>query len=116
MIPGRTTNPSSIRSRVNRVIDGFAGEAQSQPNSSIQFRTLTMHHVRQECLPFVGSSREFIGSEQGDTGISVFLYHGQPGSGPGAHRHPYDEVEFVREGRGVWTVNGKIFEGGAGDI
>jgi quercetin dioxygenase-like cupin family protein len=34
----------------------------------------------------------------------------------GPHRHPYDEIQFIREGRGVWTVNGKTFEGGAGDI
>ena len=40
-----------------------------------------MHHVRQENLPFVGSSHEFVGAEQGDTGVSVFLFHGK--SGPG---------------------------------
>jgi mannose-6-phosphate isomerase-like protein (cupin superfamily) len=39
-----------------------------------------------------------------------------PGRGPGPHRHPYDEVQFVREGRGLWTVNGEEFEAGAGDI
>src|SRR5215469_4170152 len=33
-----------------------------------------MHHVRQENLPFVGSSHEFVGAEQGDTGVSVFLF------------------------------------------
>ena len=75
-----------------------------------------MHHVRQENLPFVGSSHEFVGAEQGNTGVSVFLFHGKPGSGPGPHRHPYDEIQFIREGRGVWTVNGKTFEGHAGDI
>jgi cupin domain len=75
-----------------------------------------MHHVRQENLQFIGSSHEFVGAEQGDTSISVFLYHGKPGSGPGPHRHPYDEIQFIREGRGVWTVNGKTFEGAAGDI
>lgn len=75
-----------------------------------------MHHLRQENLPFVGSSHEFVGAEQGDTGVSVFLFHGKPGSGPGPHRHPYDEIQFIREGRGVWTVNGETFEGGAGDI
>jgi mannose-6-phosphate isomerase-like protein (cupin superfamily) len=32
------------------------------------------------------------------------------------YRHPYDEIQFIREGRGVWTVNDKTFEGGAGDI
>jgi hypothetical protein len=46
-----------------------------------------MHHVRQENLPFVGSSHQFVGAEQGDTRISVFLFHGKPGSGPGPHRH-----------------------------
>ena len=81
-----------------------------------------MHHVRQENLPFVGSSHEFVGAEQGDTDVSVFLFHGKPGpggkpgAGPGPHRHPYDEIQFIREGRGVWTVNGKTFEGSAGDI
>jgi quercetin dioxygenase-like cupin family protein len=75
-----------------------------------------MYHVRQENLPFVGSSHEFIGAEQGNTGVSVFLFHGKPGSGPGPHRHPYDEIQFIREGRGVWTVGGQTFEGGAGDI
>jgi quercetin dioxygenase-like cupin family protein len=51
-----------------------------------------------------------------DTSVSVFLFHGKPGSGPGPHRHPYDEIQFIREGRGVWTVNGKTFEACAGDI
>jgi hypothetical protein len=46
----------------------------------------------------------------------VFLFYGKPGSGPGPHRHPYDEIQFIREGRGAWTVNGKMFEGGGGDI
>jgi quercetin dioxygenase-like cupin family protein len=77
---------------------------------------MTMHHVRQENLPFVGSSYEFVGAEQADTRVSVFLYQGKPGSGPGPHRHPYDEIQFIREGRGMWTVNGKTFEGGPGDI
>ena len=39
-----------------------------------------------------------------------------PGRGPGPHRHPYDEVQFVRSGRGRWVVDGVTFEGGPGDI
>jgi quercetin dioxygenase-like cupin family protein len=77
---------------------------------------MNMLHVRQENLPFVGSSYEFVGADQGDTGVSVFLFFGKPGSGPGPHRHPYDEIQFIREGRGTWTVNGQTFEGGPGDI
>jgi|SRR6267154_814491 len=38
-----------------------------------------MHDVRQENLPFVGSSHEFVGAEQGGSGVSVFLFHGKAG-------------------------------------
>jgi hypothetical protein len=41
-----------------------------------------MHHVRQENLPFVGSSHEFIGAEQGNTNVSVFLFTASPVRGP----------------------------------
>jgi quercetin dioxygenase-like cupin family protein len=75
-----------------------------------------MHHVRQEDLPHAGSSHQFIGAEQGNVGCSVYLLSAKPGAGPGPHRHPYDEIQFVREGRGLWTVNGVEFEGKAGDI
>ena len=75
-----------------------------------------MHHVRQEALPFVGSSHQFIGAEQGDVAVSVFLLRALPGRGPGPHRHPYDEVQFIQAGRGRWTVDGREFEAGAGDI
>jgi quercetin dioxygenase-like cupin family protein len=74
-----------------------------------------MHRIRQEDLPFVGSSHQFIGADQGDVGISVFLLSALPGRGPGPHRHPYDEVQFVRSGRGLWKVDGVEFEAGAGD-
>jgi quercetin dioxygenase-like cupin family protein len=75
-----------------------------------------MHHVRQADLPFRGSSHHFVGAKQGDVNISVFLFDGAPGKGPGPHRHPYDEVQFIREGRGRYKVDGKEFEAGAGDI
>ncbi|MEP6495401.1 MAG: cupin domain-containing protein [bacterium] len=75
-----------------------------------------MYRVRQLDLPFVGSSHQFIGNENGDVNISVFLLNALPGRGPGPHRHPYDEVQFIREGRGMWNVNGAEFEAGAGDI
>jgi quercetin dioxygenase-like cupin family protein len=75
-----------------------------------------MYRVRKEDLPFKGSSHHFVGADRGDTQVSVFLFNGQPGSGPGPHRHPYDEIQFVHSGRGRWVVNGVEFEGGAGDI
>ena len=75
-----------------------------------------MHRVRQEDLPFRGSSHNFVGADNGNVEASVFLFNGTPGSGPGPHRHPYDEIQFIREGRGRWNVNGEEFEAGAGDI
>jgi quercetin dioxygenase-like cupin family protein len=75
-----------------------------------------MHRTRQEDLPLRGSSHNFVGADQGDVGISAFLFNGQPGSGPGPHRHPYDEIQFIQEGRGRYVVNGQEFEAGAGDI
>jgi quercetin dioxygenase-like cupin family protein len=75
-----------------------------------------MHRVRQQDLPFVGSSHQFVGADNGHVNVSVFLLSALPGRGPGPHRHPYDEVQIVREGRGLWNVDGKEFEAGAGDI
>jgi quercetin dioxygenase-like cupin family protein len=75
-----------------------------------------MHRTRQADLPFAGSSHRFEGADHGDTSISVFLLSALPGKGPGPHRHPYDEVQFIREGKGTWTVEGQTFEAGAGDI
>ena len=75
-----------------------------------------MHRVRQEDLPFRGSSHHFVGADQGGVGISAFLLSAQPGKGPGPHRHPYDEVQFIREGRGRYVVDGREFEAGEGDI
>jgi quercetin dioxygenase-like cupin family protein len=75
-----------------------------------------MLRIRQESLPLRGSSLNFVGADQGGVAISVFLFNGQPGAGPGPHRHPYDEVQFIQQGRGLYTVNGESFEAGAGDI
>ncbi len=75
-----------------------------------------MHRIKQSDLPFRGSSHNFVGADNGDVSISAFLFRGLPGSGPGPHRHPYDEIQFIQEGRGLWTVNGEEFEAGAGDI
>ena len=75
-----------------------------------------MYRVRQESLPFRGSSHHFVGADNGDVNISAFLLDAPPGRGPGPHRHPYDEVQFIRSGRALYNVNGEEFEASAGDI
>ena len=42
-----------------------------------------MHHVRQGDLPFVGSSHEFIGAEQGILVFRYFFFMGSRGRGRG---------------------------------
>jgi quercetin dioxygenase-like cupin family protein len=75
-----------------------------------------MYRVRQEDLPYKGASHNFIGADNGDVNVSAFLFSGLEGQGPGPHRHPYDEVQFIRQGRGLYIVDGREFEAGAGDI
>ena len=75
-----------------------------------------MYRIRQQDLPHRGSSHNFVGADNGGVNVSVFLFRGQPGAGPGPHRHPYDEIQFIQEGRGSWVVDGVEFEAAAGDI
>jgi quercetin dioxygenase-like cupin family protein len=75
-----------------------------------------MLRLRQSDLPFRGSSHRFVGADHGDVAVSVFLFRGEAGRGPGPHRHPYDEIQFIQAGRGRWIVEGQTFEAGAGDV
>jgi quercetin dioxygenase-like cupin family protein len=75
-----------------------------------------MYIVNQLQLPFVGMSREFIGKENGETGLSFFLVLGEPGQGTRLHKHNYDEIVYVIEGRSTWTVGENVGEASAGDV
>lgn len=51
------------------------------------------------------------------TGVSViFFTTDEVGGGPRLHRHPYDEVFIVREGRALFTVGDTQMEAAAGDV
>jgi quercetin dioxygenase-like cupin family protein len=75
-----------------------------------------VHLVRQEELPFRGMSHQFVGADNGDVGISAYFVNAPPARGTPLHRHPYDKVVFVKEGRARWTVDGEDHELGPGDI
>ena len=51
-----------------------------------------------------------------DVAISSFLFNGVKGAGPGPHRHPYDEIQFIISGRARYVVDGQEFEAGGGEI
>jgi quercetin dioxygenase-like cupin family protein len=61
-------------------------------------------------------SREFVGMNHGGVGISFFLVIGEPGRGPRLHKHDYDEVVYVIEGRSKWRVGEQEREAAAGDV
>ena len=58
----------------------------------------------------------FEGSRFG-TDLSVIFYTtDEVGRGPKLHRHPYDEIFIVREGRALFTVGETQFEAFAGQV
>ena len=74
-----------------------------------------MKRIHTRDLRHAGSSHHFVGQDH-DVGISSFLYNGAKGSGPGPHRHPYDEIQFIQSGRARYVVDEKEFEAGGGEI
>ena len=72
--------------------------------------------VRKQDLPFIGSSYNFVGAQQGDVGISMFLVEARPGNGAPLHRHAYDEIVILQEGRSRFVIGDEIKEAGPGDI
>ena len=74
-----------------------------------------MKHIRLDELRHAGSSHHFVGRDH-DASISSFLFNGVKGTGPGPHRHPYDEIQFIISGRARYVVDGKEFEAGGGEI
>jgi mannose-6-phosphate isomerase-like protein (cupin superfamily) len=75
-----------------------------------------MYSINQSQLPFVGMSHEFVGMNHGGVGISFFLVIGEPGRGPRLHKHDYDEVVYIIEGRSKWAVGGEERYATAGDV
>jgi mannose-6-phosphate isomerase-like protein (cupin superfamily) len=67
-------------------------------------------------LPLDGTSREFEGYLHGGAGVSLILVEARPGGGPRLHRHPYEEVFVVQEGRATFTVGDDTVEASGGHI
>lgn len=55
--------------------------------------------------------------ETGETDVSfIFSETTEPGQGPRLHSHAYDEIQIVRRGRAVFTVDGAEVVAHEGDI
>ncbi len=75
-----------------------------------------MHVIRRENLPRIGSSYNFVGADQGDVPVSMFLVEVTPGRGAPLHCHHYDEIVVVEEGSPRFVVGDEVREAGPGDI
>lgn len=71
--------------------------------------------VNRDELPIVGMSHEFIGRDYG-VGTSIFFVNAPPGRSVRLHRHSYDEIIVVQEGRARCVVGDESREAKAGDI
>ena len=74
-----------------------------------------MSVINREELLFVGMSHEFVGEKHG-VSISFFLVNAPPRRGLKLHRHDYDEVIVVQEGRATSVAGDEHRDVKAGDI
>jgi mannose-6-phosphate isomerase-like protein (cupin superfamily) len=72
--------------------------------------------IRVEDLPFSAIAHELVGAEHGGVGVCILFVDAAPGQGPGLHRHPYEEVFIVQEGRGTFVLGDEEIEVGEGEI
>ena len=72
--------------------------------------------ISQQELPFSNIAREFVGQDHGGVGITFLLVDAPPGRGPSLHRHPYEEVLIVQEGKATFELDGEELEVRAGEI
>src|SRR6201987_5353436 len=75
-----------------------------------------MRVTGKEQLPLIGNSYNFVGADQGDVAISMFLVEAQPGRGAPLHCHEYDEVVLVQEGQSRFVTGDEVRDASPGDI
>lgn len=66
-------------------------------------------------LPGGENAVVFDGHEHGAS-VSFFITRNKPGTGPGLHKHPYDETFIMQEGEARFTVGEEAIEAVAGEI
>ena len=72
--------------------------------------------LQRDELSRYGSADEFQGHHHGDINISFIWVELPSGGGPRLHKHPYEEVFVVQEGRATFTVGSTTREVTAGHI
>nr|BBH87396.1 hypothetical protein KTC_21470 [Thermosporothrix sp. COM3] len=74
------------------------------------------HIVPKENLRINETAFRFQGEEYGGVAGSFFWVHPLPGRGSTLHKHPYQEVFVVQEGRVTFTIGETSLEVEAGNV
>lgn len=72
--------------------------------------------INRKDLDHDGKTYEFQGYLHGDANVSVIWVDMPPGGGVRLHRHPYEEVFVIQEGRATFTVGAETLKAHAGQI
>jgi mannose-6-phosphate isomerase-like protein (cupin superfamily) len=83
-----------------------------QKNMSEQTSVLDYVVIERDDLP----DAELRGFDYGDTNVSLIFVDAGPGEGPKLHRHAYEEIFIILEGRSTFTVGAETVVAGGGQI
>ena len=72
--------------------------------------------LERDDLPHDGSTYEFIGAHQQDTGVSFIWVDMPPGGAIRLHKHPYKEIFIIQEGVSTFVVDSEALVAHAGQI
>lgn len=67
-------------------------------------------------LPLIGSSYNFVRAENGNVHVSISFVEAQPGRVAPLHRHTYDEIVVVQQGRSRVAIGDAVYEAKEGDV
>ncbi len=67
-------------------------------------------------LPSSGTAWQFEGYLHNAVNVSFFISETPPGRGPSLHKHPYEEIFVVLDGRLACTIGDTVVEASAGQI
>jgi mannose-6-phosphate isomerase-like protein (cupin superfamily) len=76
---------------------------------------VTGRPIRIDELALTTIARELVGEEHA-VGVCLIFVDAPPGRGPSLHRHPYEEIFVVQEGRVTFTLGDSELEAAAGEI
>jgi mannose-6-phosphate isomerase-like protein (cupin superfamily) len=66
--------------------------------------------------PGYGEDENEVQGHNHNAAVSIIVVDAPPGSGPGLHRHPYEEVFVIQDGTVTFTAGDETIEASGGQI